>query len=327
MSKPQEGQGEGGPSIMKLPLSWWIALVAMVFIYGTYGVLMNLSKVDGKIPFSSTSLVFLSETLKFAISLTLYMAETRGKKLQRPTLLMAAPFAVPAVLYSINNNLSVIMQEHMDPATYQVLGNLKIVTTAVLYRFMLKRHLKLQQWISIALLTSAGVCDSYGSLGQQSESSHLTLHVTMTGLVVMLVYCFISALAGVYTEYILKKDFQTSLHLQNMMLYLFSIGCNGGGWFIGEFFSISANSSGESSFQFLRGYSIYTWLIIVTQAFNGLAMSAVFKHGNNLVRLFVISCAMVVSTAMSVFVLGISLNVLFFVALFLVILAIYLYYK
>nr|KAG5703676.1 hypothetical protein BaRGS_002550 [Batillaria attramentaria] len=312
---------------MKLPLTWWIALVAMVFIYGTYGILMNLSKVDGKIPFNSTSLIFLIETLKFTIALTLYAAEMQGKEWQWPTLRLAAPFAIPAILYSINNNLSVIMQMHMDPATYQVLGNLKIVTTAVLYRFFLKRPLKVQQWISVVLLTTAGVCDSYGSLGQESQTRQLHVHVTVTGLVAMLTYCSISALAGVYTEYILKKDFQTSLHLQNMMLYLFSIFINGGSWFVGEFFSIGAYSSDESTFQFLKGFSIYTWLIVVTQAFNGLAMSAVFKHGNNLVRLFVISCAMVVSTVMSVFVLGITLNALFFVALFLVVLAIYLYYK
>ena len=56
-------------------------------------------------------------------------------------------------------------------------------------------------------------------------------------------------------------------------------------------------------------------------------MSVVFKHGSNLVRLFVISCAMVVSTTLSIIVLGLSLNVLYFVTLLLVVVAIYLYYR
>jgi probable UDP-sugar transporter A4 len=65
----------------------------------------------------------------------------------------------------------------------------------------------------------------------------------------------------------------------------------------------------------------------VFQAFNGLGMSVVFKHGSNLVRLFVISCAMIISTTLSILVLGVSLNILYFVTSALVITAIYIYYR
>lgn len=40
----------------------------------------------------------------------------------------------------------------MDPATYQILGNLKIVTTGVLFRLLLQRRLSLLQWIALVLL-------------------------------------------------------------------------------------------------------------------------------------------------------------------------------
>ncbi|XP_076443232.1 putative UDP-sugar transporter protein SLC35A4 isoform X2 [Babylonia areolata] len=298
-------QQENGKDHRSIPLLWCLALAFMVFVYGSYGVLMNLSKVDHQIPFSSSALNFLVETTKFAVAATLLTLDTwQGRAVwSLPSPRQALPFAVPAVLYSVNNNLAVFMQVHMDPATYQVLGNLKIVTTAVLYRLILK---------------------SLGNMVGKGDVDLRHQYITLTGLLAILTYCLISALAGVYTEFILKKDPHTSLHLQNMMLYTFSISLNLAGWFVSQ--SRTALAERGTAFQLFEGFSFYTWLVILTQALNGLGMSVVFKHGSNLVRLFVISCAMVVSTTLSILVLGVSLNILYFVTLFLVIVAIYLYY-
>jgi hypothetical protein len=73
---------------------------------------------------------------------------------------------------------------------------------------------------------------SYGSMVDSKEARLTDQHITATGLVCILMYCFISAFAGVYTEYILKKDLTTSLHLQNMMLYTFTISLNFVGWLL-----------------------------------------------------------------------------------------------
>lgn len=47
--------------------------------------------------------------------------------IQRPKYLnlalIVAPFAVPAVLYTVTNNLGIVLQSEMDPATYQVFLN------------------------------------------------------------------------------------------------------------------------------------------------------------------------------------------------------------
>ena len=40
----------------------------------------------------------------------------------------------------------------MDPATYQILGNLKIVTTGLLLRLALRRYLSKLQWMALLLL-------------------------------------------------------------------------------------------------------------------------------------------------------------------------------
>ena len=42
--------------------------------------------------------------------------------------------------------------QHVDPATYQILGNLKIVSTGLLLRLALRRHLSRLQWMALLLL-------------------------------------------------------------------------------------------------------------------------------------------------------------------------------
>lgn len=43
-----------------------------------------------------------------------------GWDVPAPSLSLCLPFAIPAILYFINNNLAVHMQLQMDPASYQV---------------------------------------------------------------------------------------------------------------------------------------------------------------------------------------------------------------
>ena len=42
--------------------------------------------------------------------------------------------------------------QYVDPATYQIMGNLKIVTTGLLFRLVLRRRLSPLQWIALTLL-------------------------------------------------------------------------------------------------------------------------------------------------------------------------------
>jgi len=53
----------------------------------------------------------------------------------------------------------------------------------------------------------------------------------------------------------------------------------------------------------------------------------VMKHSSNITRLFLISCAMLVATSLSVIVFHLQLNVYFCLAFVLVIIAVFLYYR
>lgn len=326
---------------------WQSMLVAGVLIYGSHSVLINLCKVDGRIPFSSASVVLLIELAKLLFSFSFLLPEfKRGHKLPLPGPKTVLTFCVPAFLYCINNNLVVHIQLYLDPASFQVLSNMKIVTTAVLYKLIIKRHIPMKQWISLGLITIGGFTNSYAGIindhndeeirESMDRTSHLPhqIFVTFFGVILMLMYCTISGLAGVYTEYILKRQHKLSLHLQNTMLYIFGVFFNFWAYMLesmpGDAHSAHVSgrrSSSSSSTGFFSGYSGLTVLIIVTQAANGLIMSVVMKHASNITRLLVIACAMIVTTILSVFLLSLQLNFHFLLAFLLVVTALWLYHN
>ncbi|NXN82693.1 S35A4 protein, partial [Bombycilla garrulus] len=291
---------------------WALMLLLSVAIYGSHAPLLTLCKVDGAIPFSSTSVVLLVELTKLALSLLLALWEPRAAA---PSWRHAAPFALSALLYAANNNLVVHMQLFMDPSTFQVLSNLKIVSTALLYSVLLRRRLGMRRWLALLLLLGAGVAYSCGGLRGQGEHSEGTrLHVTPVGLLLLAVYCFISGLSAVYTEAILKSQ-ALPLSLQNVFLYFFGVLLN----LLG---SVGSGTRGG----FLEGFSPWVLLVVLSQALNGLIMSMVMKHSNNITRLFVISCSILVNALLSVALFNLQLTLLFFMAVACIGLAVYLYY-
>lgn len=149
----------------------------------------------------------------------------------------------------------------------------------------------------------------------------------------MCIYCIFSGLSGVYNEYLLKRSYSDCIHLQNA--YLYSYGClfNLIAYFfetnyIGRW-SFAAENSHDSieSYvgSFFTGFSVFTWIIILTQVLNGFLMSVVMKHSSNITRLFVISCSLVVTTVLSVLIFSLKLNVYFYICFSLILLSLYLY--
>ncbi|XP_059201974.1 probable UDP-sugar transporter protein SLC35A4 [Centropristis striata] len=300
---------------------WGVLFGLMVLIYGSHAPLITLTKVDGQVPFNPSSCVVMIELSKLLISLlTLVLTGGTSSLRSPPPLVLVAPYGVPAILYALNNNLVVLMQVHMDPSSYQVLSNLKIASTALLYSFCLGKRLWPSQWFALGLLLGAGVCHSYSSLdlGDQEKADTEEgprLYITVWGVFLVLVYCCVSGLAAVYTEMVLKSQ-KLPLSLQNLYLYVFGVAING---------LSSLFVAGEKSF--LEGYSAVVWVIIAGQAANGLLMSVVLKHGSGITRLFVISCSMLVNALLSWAILGLQLTPFFLLPVSMIGLAAYLYYR
>ena len=165
----------------------------------------------------------------------------------------------------------------------------------------------------------AGTMNSPKIVGQDNVKR---MYIHPVGLPMIFVYCTLSGLAGVYNEWILKKYYSEPLHVQNIYLYTYGSLLN----LVPAVVWPLLTSQSLSQLDLFRGFSVYTWMIIVTQALNGLFMSVVIKHTSNIVRLFVISFSLVVTTLLSVAVFSLTLNLYFFVSFTSMTVALWLYY-
>ncbi len=128
-------------------------------------------------------------------------------------------FLVPSAIYLAQNNVQFLFLKYVDPSSYQVLGNLKIASTGILFRLFLKRKLTNLKWIALLLLLIGATTSQLDTCGSK------VLSAPMQGYLFGLLSASLSGFAAVYTEYIMKKN-NDSLYWQNAQLYFFGVCFN-----------------------------------------------------------------------------------------------------
>jgi UDP-galactose transporter len=199
-----------------------------------------------------------------------------------------AAFAVPALVYALNNALIFLIILELRPSSFQILGAFKTVFTLVLFRVVLQRIPTNSQYISVVLLAAGAAVSRLNSLNEcdQAGSDGGALGVVLT-----LVSCLASSLGGVANELLLKKDGgMHSLSLQNSILYAFGV-------FLNSIALFARNGNDLLKGGFFVGYNLVTILLIAINALTGLSISAVLKYNDNISRVFAHTVAIVISMA------------------------------
>jgi len=280
-----------------------LLFVVGAFSYALVGILSRLSKSeDGTYAYSMPSVVLNAEVLKLCLSFIFLAAEEGSlqgvlKALSRGTLKHWLIFTIPSLMYSVNNNIDILFVQHMDPATMQVLVQLKILTTAVTWRIVFRQALGLRKWLALIFLFMGAACAVLPSKAASPEKPETAMFIDITGMVLVTLYVWISAGAGVYNEWLFKsigKD--DSFYVCNIRLY--AIGCC---------FNLYAHLTDPLSYRdpeayksgLLTGYNIYTWGLVATFASMGLIIAQVMKYFDNIVKLFISGSAMYCSAFLS----------------------------
>ncbi|KNE70130.1 UDP-galactose transporter [Allomyces macrogynus ATCC 38327] len=282
----------------------------------------TLPQDDGAPVYSSATAVLLCELIKLVLAIALYVRATPNSS---PTTLVADIFspkwyllAVPAVLYTVQNNLQYVAATKLDAATFQVTYQMKILTTALCSVWLLRRSLSMQKWFALVVLTS-GV--ALVQLPSGSASSPATADAEwatrVTGLAAVALACLLSGLAGVYFEKLLKGS-TTSLWIRNVQLSLFSL--------VPALFGVLVvDGAHVRTYGFFSGYSNWTWAAILCQALGGLLVSLVVKYADNILKGFATSVSILLSSVASVYLFGVHLAAHFVAGAALVVIATYLY--
>eukprot|EP00043_Microstomoeca_roanoka_P013716 m.134903 g.134903 ORF g.134903 m.134903 type:complete len:271 (-) comp15830_c0_seq5:36-848(-) len=131
------------------------------------------------------------------------------------------------------------------------------------------------------------------------------IFITPVGVVGMSLYCLNSGFASVYSEVIMKRN-PEPFFVQSIKMYLGGILVNG------LLLLISLRQDDATAHQdVFHGFSELTWIIIMTQAVNGLIYGYVLKHASNILRLFIVAVSMLVATFLSIWVFGAEVSISF----------------
>lgn len=224
--------------------------------------------------------------------------------------------SVPAVLYMIQNNLLFVALSNLESAVYQVVYQVKILTTAIFAITMLGQTQSRRQWIALLMLFFGA------SLAQYSTSSPIDKDTLpdrniWLGLASCLLATVTSGFNGVYTEKVLKTT-KPSLWARNIQLGLFGS--------IAGFITVYIKDSEHVlTHGFFGGYDNYTWACIALNTLGGYLVALVLKTQSNIIKAFANGFAIIVVAIFSVLLFGFELNFSFGIAAILVACAVYTY--
>uniref|UniRef100_A0A7S2WBS3 UDP-galactose transporter n=1 Tax=Mucochytrium quahogii TaxID=96639 RepID=A0A7S2WBS3_9STRA len=302
----------------------WLGLT-MTVLQNTFLVLaMRYSRVhppdDGVMYLSSTA-VPTAEFVKLVISFVLFLGEHQGGNAlgylwSEIYNIDSLKLAVPGVLYSVQNNLLFVALSNLEPAPYQILYQIKILTTALCSWLMLGKKLSRNQMFALLLLMFGVALVQLAN--SETGDKKLEGNNQLLGLTCVLLACCSSGFTGVYTEKILKHGRSVPLNVRNIQLSFFSIFIGGFGAFSKDFEAIRTNG-------FFRGYTGVVWMVVLAQAGGGLMIAVVMKYADNILKGFATSISIILSSYLSAVLFGFQMSTQFVFGASLVIGAVFLY--
>ncbi|KAF8343861.1 nucleotide-sugar transporter-domain-containing protein [Cantharellus anzutake] len=213
--------------------------------------------------------------------------------------------SIPAILYVVQNNLQFVAASNLDPAAFQVIYQVKILTTAAFSVLLLRKRISTRKWISLLFLAiGVGIVQIQSGSKSVSASSivrspptlpnstifinvdpgqtiePVTVHTTekplthemnrFKGFLAVSFACITSGLAGVYFEMVLKGS-RSDLWVRNLQLSLFSL--------IPALVPIIYNSSPNAGIRFplnlFHHFGFWAWATVLVQVAGGLITAVI----------------------------------------------------
>lgn len=270
-------------------------LFCLAMVNSSLILCMRASRTTRQPLYNPASVVVVGEVLKFATTLTLEVFDKRASPLtilsclakdisSHPTFILK--LTLPSVLYAFQNNLCFVALSNLPAVKYQILYQLKILTTALFSVLLLSKHISGRQWLALAMLVAGVVTVQY-----TNERDGAAAGNPMVGLLAIMVASLSSGFAGVYFERLSKAfSLDRSLWLQSMELSI-----------LGSFFSLFIyliNTDGQSTRHpsFFENWNGMTVAILVLQTVSGVLVALVIRHTDNILKGFATSASIVISS-------------------------------
>lgn len=252
---------------------------------------------DGKYEYNTLTVPLFSEFAKLIISTILFLLERDERngtiKVEiNPQTQLAA--ALPALLYFISNNLNFAIIKELGPINFQLLSNLKILTTAVAFRVIMQVPLSRLQWRSLLILVTGCTVSQFTDC---NDSGSIKLSGSTLGYTLKLCNMCLTALAAVFCEKFFKGNVNP-FHFQNILLYSWGTLFTIMSILIDGKFIVGGLSL------LLSGHTLLSSCLILNYALAGIAASGVMKYLDSMAKTFAAMAANFVVAGFAVLYFG-----------------------
>ncbi|OBT50409.1 hypothetical protein VE04_08250, partial [Pseudogymnoascus sp. 24MN13] len=226
---------------------------------------------------------------------------------------------IPAALYTLQNSLVYVAISNLEAVTFQVIYQLKILTTVLFSIGLVGKTISSRQWLALVLLTLgvaivqisnplpsfeemksklttllspspselSPLASKSSFLPGQPEAAQILHSSTMSaarGLLAVLAASLISGFTSVYFELIIKSTISSvSLWTRNVQLSFYSLFP---ALFLGVLYQ---DGPSISTHGFFAGYNSIVWVVIVLQALGGVLVAVVITSADNVAKNFAAS--------------------------------------
>ena len=324
---PEEAAGGDAPSALEPePVTWVlkaVCMLALLFQNCTEAVILRYSRGIQSEDWSLSIMVMWTEAVKLVISVVMLIIA--GEFDLKTLLSTSIPLGVPAFLYFVQNMLQIYAFKYVAVGTTSVLSQAKILSSALFAVALLGRRLSATQWRALGHLAIGCVLVVYqkGGSGKSAAAAHLRL-VAIACL--LFTYC-LSGLNGVYVEKVLKKVTksadgstakQPSIWFRNFQLAIYSI-------VFAALSSIFVQQEKWTVHSLSLQGSGWAWLATVIGAAGGILVALVLRYADVILKCFVSSISIIITTLVSVALFGRVVDIYFALGSGVVILSIFNY--
>ena len=173
----------------------------MIFVFSSLFIVMDVWRQvtgygmkyynEGQYPVPQTGLVAVTEILKcFIFTVKLCISGTLC------SCKISFKFLVPSVCYAINNNMFFLAMYYTTPPIWNILCQMRVIFTAIVYKFVFKKSFTSLQWVAMILLMTVIVMAKFSG-GPSDIESQSSMFIP---LIMAVVASVIAALGPVYTE-------------------------------------------------------------------------------------------------------------------------------
>lgn len=258
----------GGPAMSKQLMSF----ISLVIIQGSNILAFKLSGSKGKYHYNTASAICITEAVKFCMSLVFFTRERTG--VPHVPVATIQGYIVLAVIYCINNQLTFWLLSTLGAGQLQMGKSVAPMLTAGLLWIFYNEPVNKCQWACLVIF----VCGLIGVMGGEAPVSDFAAGITTSTCAMLVVACNLTAFSSVFNAKMLQKDTSLSINIQNTILYFFGTVLNLFCYMVG----FTPSDPELSFFTGMDNFNVF--LVLLSQAFIGLAISLVYKYGGAIVK-------------------------------------------